>query len=192
MCRSAQIPPTDDDDDVLNIEFLFHRVIRHTLAPHRNTQEIWMVSQSTKVITVHPSDLNKVHSMIMHFVKTHFPPEDKVQLPRIVAAIVHLVRNSIPSVPNGYIQVQRLQGTEIVHHVDDEVTKAYLRNRFEATKHGTCAICLDDFEVGRHTSRLPCLHVFHGPCILKWLKIDLHCPLCRYSVTPELAPWFNA
>ncbi|KAM5549108.1 putative E3 ubiquitin-protein ligase RHA1A [Rosa sericea] len=52
---------------------------------------------------------------------------------------------------------------------------------------------MDGFEVGRNTSRLPCLHVFHGPCIIKWLEIDLHCPLCRYSFKlPELAPWFDA
>ncbi|PRQ46381.1 putative transcription factor C2H2 family [Rosa chinensis] len=133
--------------------------------------------------------------MIVNFINTHFPPEDKIHLPKIVATIIDLVQKFIPLVPNGFIHVQRIEGVEIVHHVDDEVTKAKIHNHFEATKRGTCAICLDDFEVGRNTSRLPCLHVFHGPCIqciVEWLDIDHHCPLCRYPLAPELVPWFSA
>jgi len=42
-----------------------------------------------------------------------------------------------------------------------------------------CAICLADFEVHCLVSRLPCGHVFHGPCIRRWFSAQARCPLCR-------------
>ncbi|GAB4845517.1 hypothetical protein Ancab_038922 [Ancistrocladus abbreviatus] len=51
----------------------------------------------------------------------------------------------------------------------------------------SCAICLEELtgkeEKGEEVQRLPCFHVFHGGCILKWLKRSDRCPLCR-SVLP--------
>ncbi|PRQ23266.1 putative transcription factor C2H2 family [Rosa chinensis] len=131
--------------------------------------------------------------MIVDFIDTHFPPQHKIHVPKVVEKIIDLVQSAIPLVPKDFIDVRRIEEIEILRHPYSEAAKAYIRNRFQATKRGTCAICMDDFEVGRNTSRLPCLHVFHGPCIVKWLEIDLHCPLCRYSFKlRELAPWFDA
>lgn len=42
-----------------------------------------------------------------------------------------------------------------------------------------CAICLADFEMHCLVSRLPCGHIFHGPCIQRWLGAQARCPLCR-------------
>jgi hypothetical protein len=44
----------------------------------------------------------------------------------------------------------------------------------------TCPVCLDDI-----TSQLfiPfCLHVFHEDCIMKCLKRDIRCPICRREI----------
>lgn len=46
----------------------------------------------------------------------------------------------------------------------------------------TCSICLEEILFGMTATRMPCSHVFHGDCILKWLKADHTCPLCRYSL----------
>ncbi|KAI4338148.1 hypothetical protein L6164_016494 [Bauhinia variegata] len=47
---------------------------------------------------------------------------------------------------------------------------------------GQCCICLDDFQTDMDESvTTPCSHTFHKVCILKWLKENNACPLCRYT-----------
>nr|GLL16743.1 uncharacterized protein LOC110012102 [Ipomoea trifida] len=46
----------------------------------------------------------------------------------------------------------------------------------------TCSICLEEVVFGMKATGMPCSHVFHGDCILKWLKGDHTCPVCRYSL----------
>ncbi|XP_059436662.1 E3 ubiquitin-protein ligase MPSR1-like [Corylus avellana] len=49
---------------------------------------------------------------------------------------------------------------------------------------GECIICTEEFEGGLELTRLPCSHVYHGGCIVKWLKMSRLCPLCRYPLPP--------
>ena len=55
-----------------------------------------------------------------------------------------------------------------------------------AESNNTCVICFEDFEVTSSNSinilQLNCLHLFHGDCIGKWLKIHRSCPLCKRTV----------
>ncbi|XP_022158634.1 E3 ubiquitin-protein ligase RING1-like [Momordica charantia] len=51
----------------------------------------------------------------------------------------------------------------------------------------TCVICLEeittmpnqDIDNGMLLVHIPCLHVFHHICILKWLNNSHYCPTCR-------------
>ncbi|KDP32866.1 hypothetical protein JCGZ_12158 [Jatropha curcas] len=45
-----------------------------------------------------------------------------------------------------------------------------------------CAICLKEFEGGEEIRRMPCLHVYHGDCIVRWLKNSHLCPSCRFPM----------
>ncbi|KAK8298386.1 hypothetical protein V6Z12_D05G251400 [Gossypium hirsutum] len=45
-----------------------------------------------------------------------------------------------------------------------------------------CAICLDEFSEGDEVASMPCTHVFHDGCIIKWLKTSHLCPLCRFQM----------
>ncbi|KAK3027163.1 hypothetical protein RJ639_041264 [Escallonia herrerae] len=50
---------------------------------------------------------------------------------------------------------------------------------------GTCSICHEDFVPRDMVNRLPCSHIFHTRCILRWLKRSNTCPLCRSKVHKE-------
>lgn len=47
---------------------------------------------------------------------------------------------------------------------------------------GDCIICTEEFKGGFELTRLPCSHVYHGDCIVKWLETSHLCPLCRYPL----------
>ncbi|KAG6407603.1 hypothetical protein SASPL_130599 [Salvia splendens] len=45
-----------------------------------------------------------------------------------------------------------------------------------------CCICLCQYEDGNELQALPCRHHFHSACIVKWLKMNATCPLCKYNI----------
>lgn len=50
---------------------------------------------------------------------------------------------------------------------------------FAAEDRECCSICLEDFHTAEKVTELPCSHVFHRPCIIRWLESSNSCPLCR-------------
>ncbi|GMJ06415.1 hypothetical protein HRI_004310700 [Hibiscus trionum] len=45
-----------------------------------------------------------------------------------------------------------------------------------------CTVCLDDFLDGDDVASMPCGHVYHYGCIVKWLETSHMCPLCRFHM----------
>lgn len=45
-----------------------------------------------------------------------------------------------------------------------------------------CTICLAAFKAGEYANRLPCRHIFHGECVVPWLRTRNTCPVCRQVV----------
>lgn len=45
-----------------------------------------------------------------------------------------------------------------------------------------CTVCLSPLKVGEYANRLPCKHIFHGECLMPWLRTNNTCPVCRQEV----------
>lgn len=45
-----------------------------------------------------------------------------------------------------------------------------------------CCICLVEMAADTEVTVLPCNHIFHGGCIVDWLRIKNVCPLCRFII----------
>ncbi|CAH9092238.1 unnamed protein product [Cuscuta europaea] len=48
-----------------------------------------------------------------------------------------------------------------------------------------CCICLSSYEDGIELHTLHCNHHFHKTCIVKWLKMNATCPLCKFNILKE-------
>ncbi|CAA7025849.1 unnamed protein product [Microthlaspi erraticum] len=49
-----------------------------------------------------------------------------------------------------------------------------------------CQICLTDLYSAGSRMELNCCHVFHRDCVMKWLKRNPSCPICRAKATVSL------
>ena len=48
-----------------------------------------------------------------------------------------------------------------------------------------CMICLEYFNNGDKIISLPCVHIYHGDCIKKWLLGNNFCPICKYTFNDD-------
>lgn len=93
-----------------------------------------------------------------------------------------------------------LQEDEIEHHVWyirtqglDEGTISSIPSLVYRSNDGLvdgrdCSVCLGEFHDGELARLLPkCRHAFHLPCIDRWLRSHVNCPLCRSPIMPLAA-----
>ncbi|RWR79360.1 E3 ubiquitin-protein ligase RNF130-like protein [Cinnamomum micranthum f. kanehirae] len=78
---------------------------------------------------------------------------------------------------------EQTAGIGVVPATDDEIA-ALKTNIFKKVdnKYLDCNICLEEFVEDTQVKQMPCLHVFHGPCVVEWLKLSNSCPICRSSL----------
>lgn len=46
-----------------------------------------------------------------------------------------------------------------------------------------CLICHEDIIRTGYGASIECGHVFHGKCVIKWLRFNETCPICRQEVS---------
>mmetsp|Transcript_120157 Transcript_120157/g.209189 ORF Transcript_120157/g.209189 Transcript_120157/m.209189 type:complete len:200 (-) Transcript_120157:570-1169(-) len=51
----------------------------------------------------------------------------------------------------------------------------------------SCCICMSEYEEAETIRRFPCCHVYHQPCIDRWLRDTHICPVCKGDVR-EMMP----
>ncbi|XP_050378328.1 uncharacterized protein LOC126795557 [Argentina anserina] len=75
--------------------------------------------------------------------------------------------------------ISRDRVTDIVREMEDEAVIGALE--LEDGDGGMCAICREEMTDCK-IIRTSCSHSFHEHCIVKWLKRDRTCPLCRFKL----------
>lgn len=48
-----------------------------------------------------------------------------------------------------------------------------------------CIVCLSEINKESEALCMPCSHIFHGECIIRWLEKSHYCPLCRFAMPTE-------
>lgn len=57
-----------------------------------------------------------------------------------------------------------------------EVTEEQVKAKLQ------CSVCWEDFQLRENVRQLPCLHIYHEPCIRPWLELHGTCPICRQNL----------
>ena len=58
--------------------------------------------------------------------------------------------------------------------------------KYSKIKEKKCSICLLKYKKSDIIKELPCNHIFHKNCILKWMEKSNVCPICKYDITEEV------
>ena len=56
----------------------------------------------------------------------------------------------------------------------------------------SCTFYFTEFEEDEDVRRLPCMHLFHVPCVDQWLGLNKRCPICRVDIEAQLNPTSSA
>lgn len=63
-----------------------------------------------------------------------------------------------------------------------KMTTRRLQSWTEGSSGDSCAVCLEDYNIGQELRVLPCNHSFHRVCVDPWLINNQTCPLCLYNI----------
>lgn len=69
--------------------------------------------------------------------------------------------------------------------VIDNLQMVVLSQEDVEKKNTLCAVCKDEISLEEQAKQLPCSHLYHGDCILPWLRIRNTCPVCRYELPTD-------
>lgn len=62
----------------------------------------------------------------------------------------------------------------------EEIDVEEVRSKGEEVE--PCAVCTEAYESAETVLKLPCQHVYHSECLLRWLRSHASCPTCRFEV----------
>ncbi|CAH1413694.1 NEP1-interacting protein-like 1 [Lactuca sativa] len=106
---------------------------------------------------------------------------------RIGPAMLSAVQSQMGAVETSFDEVQNIfdiGGSKgLTEYSVEKIPKVAITRDNDVDESGelvSCSVCLQDFQLGETVRSLPqCHHMFHLPCIDKWLMRHGSCPLCR-------------
>ncbi|XP_021747830.1 NEP1-interacting protein-like 1 [Chenopodium quinoa] len=106
---------------------------------------------------------------------------------RIGPAMLSAVQSQMGATETNFEEVTNIFDTGCVKGLPgdlvEKIPKINITNKNNKDASGervSCSVCLQDFQIGETARSLPdCHHLFHLPCIDKWLMRHASCPLCR-------------
>ena len=91
--------------------------------------------------------------------------------------------------PPGFHLIQFSEPSNPSHSpVKSVLRKVFIPAKPRMALQPTCACCLDDFSANDLVALLPCGHIFHEECVMKWFLTQASaaaCPMCRACCTPR-------
>ena len=66
-----------------------------------------------------------------------------------------------------------------------KMNEEYCKKDGNNLEYPTCSICLTSIDKDQDTILIPCGHLFHNQCIVKWLEMHNTCPVCRYELPTD-------
>ncbi|KAK6233977.1 hypothetical protein QUC31_006383 [Theobroma cacao] len=71
---------------------------------------------------------------------------------------------------------------QVVRLVPAAATSVQVLKKVTCGSEEKCSVCLEEMLTGSQVTQMPCFHVFHGDCIVQWLKTSHMCPVCRFML----------
>ncbi|RVW15461.1 E3 ubiquitin-protein ligase SIRP1 [Vitis vinifera] len=106
-------------------------------------------------------------------------PDDQVRIMRQVSALARSMK--LPIEDRGDIDMD-MEEDQMIKTVPATKSSIDELERVGVDLSQDCSICLESLPIGLQVVRMPCSHVFHGDCIVKWLERSCHCPVCRFQM----------
>ena len=83
--------------------------------------------------------------------------------------------------------IDSLDDFDDIDGIDDDIINQYPTSKIKDISKLTedkkrCSICLENFKNGDNSIILPCIHIFHGECIKKWMNKKNACPICKSKI----------
>lgn len=156
--------------------------------PRVNSQQIdpQLITNNANPLINHAMDNPLL--LVMDFLQAHIPggAEESVLRPLFLAL-------GIPGDPRDYVtdperyreildRIFSQQQPTATQGLSEEQIGRWVEERREPS--GTCAICKEDYSAEVIVRKLPCGHIFHGDCVIPWLKRVASCPMCRKNPIP--------
>uniref|UniRef100_A0A0A0K2A5 RING-type E3 ubiquitin transferase n=1 Tax=Cucumis sativus TaxID=3659 RepID=A0A0A0K2A5_CUCSA len=146
--------------DIINIEHLVDEIIKYWVTKVEEEEEDQENSTSSRVFKkIYRLEIT-LELLIFQIVRVmDYQPQVLMMVPTSDSAMESMLK--------------RVENEEIMKLGDDDCIH--------------CVICLE--EIGKEEKgsegvvlQMPCLHVFHGECINKWLNTSHYCPTCRFPM----------
>ncbi|XP_061993238.1 E3 ubiquitin-protein ligase RDUF2-like [Rosa rugosa] len=67
---------------------------------------------------------------------------------------------------------------------ESSIKELLKRVRVGNNKKDVCTVCLEELSTAgiSYAMQMPCKHVFHDGCVVRWLKESHYCPVCRFEM----------